>query len=160
MTSRGPQGIRILLAFAAAVLALPGQLLAAERAALPENDRYAVLANVQAMHRARCPGSSPCVTVFEVGGGDPAMNGAFLYLRVEHNDRVFVWKTGLNVRRVQKMWVGSGNVVVLRVSRDEMDSRSAIVQRIKTYRVRFHLDGDTLRDSVSVEGGEAAAARP
>ncbi len=160
MTSRGPQGIRILLAFAAAVLALPGQLLAAERAALPENDRYAVLANVQAMHRARCPGSSPCVTVFEVGGGDPAMNGAFLYLRLEHNDRSFVWKTGLNVRRVLKMSVGPGDVVVLRVSQDEMDSRSAIVQRTKTYRIRYHLDGDVLRDAVTVEGTEEASAQP
>ena len=131
------------------------QVLAKDHTALPGNDCYAVLASVQAMHQGQFSRSGPSITVFEVGGGDPAMNGSFLYLRIDHHERSFVWKTGLNVRSVKKMSFGSGNAILLRVDEDFMNSKSAIVHRTATYRLFFHLDDDMLRDTVTIENNVA-----
>jgi len=83
------------------------------------------------------------------------MNGSLIYLRIDHNERSFVWKTGLNVRSVKKMSFGSGNAVLLRVDEDFMNSKSAIDHRTATYRLFFHLDGDMLRDTVTIENDVA-----
>lgn len=133
------------------------QALAMDRTALPANDPYAVLGFVQRMHQARSPRSGPFITIFEVGGGDPAMNGSFIYLRIEHNERSLVWRTGLNVRSVNKVTFGSGNAVVLSVEEDFMDSKSAIVRRTATYRAVFHMDDGELLDTVTLEKDTAGA---
>jgi len=131
------------------------QALAKDLTALPGNDCYSILASVQAMHRGQFSRSGPDIIVFEVGGGDPAMNGSSIYLRIDHNERSLVWKTGLNVRSVKMMSFGSGNTVLLRVEEDFMNSKSAIVQRTATYRLFFHLDDGMLRDTVIIENDVA-----
>jgi len=143
----------LALLFALAILTAPTatRALAMDRIALPDNDPYAALASVQKMHQAQNTGSGPFITVFEVGGGDPAMNGSFIYLRIEHNERSYVWKTGLNVRAVKRISLNPGNAVLLRTEEDFMDSKSAIASRPAAYRIIFHLNNGELQNTVTVE---------
>ncbi|GFK92925.1 hypothetical protein NNJEOMEG_00753 [Fundidesulfovibrio magnetotacticus] len=150
-----PAPLRALAAalLLAAFLRVPSAFPAAARSveALPESDGYALLASVQAMHRAQCPSDGPSVIVFETGGGDPAMNGAFLYLRLDLAERSFVWKTGLNVRRVLGLSCGPGDSVLILAEEDAMDARQNIVTRQTAWRVRFALERGNLRPVVAVE---------
>ncbi|MBI4807056.1 MAG: hypothetical protein HY795_17720 [Desulfovibrio sp.] len=155
MISNRSAGYYALLAYAVFVLLLwdSPKTLAQECTPLPESDRYTVLAYLQAMHQGQYSRTGPSIKVFEVGGGDPAMNGSFIYLRIDHNDRSFVWNTGLNVRSVKRMSFGSGNAILLRVDEDFMNSNAAIVHRTATYRLLFYLDGGVLRNTVTLDGG-------
>jgi hypothetical protein len=141
------------------LLSNPPTPLAQERPALPESDRYAVLADIQAMRQGQYSRSGPSITVFEVGGGDPAMNGSFVYLRIDHFDRAFVWKTGLNVRGVKKMIFAPGNAILLRVQEDFMDGKGTIVTRDAEYTIRFKTGGGALQDKVTVESGAGALGK-
>lgn len=127
------------------------QAQALSSTALPGNDKYSLLSTVQAMHKGKCSASGPDITVFEVGGGDPAMNGAFIYLRIDHNENSLVWKTGLNVRTIKKISFALGNTILIQAEEDFMDSKSAIKSRIAAYKILFFLDGDTLKNSLTIE---------
>lgn len=136
---------------AALLLVAANQAFALRCTALPGDDRYSVLDSVQAMHQARMPRQGPLLTVFEIGGGDPALNGSFLYLRLDHNDQVFVWKTGLNVRSVQQLSTGPGNTFVIRAKEDFFDGNNRIRSREVSYKINFHLTNDMIQDVISVE---------
>ena len=136
---------------AAFLLVAANQALALRCTALSGDDRYSVLNTVLAMHHARIPRQGPLLTVFEIGGGDPAMNGSFLYLRIEHNDQVFVWKTGLNVRSVQQLSAGPGNSLAIRAKEDYFDGNNMIRSRSVAYTISFFLINDTLEDAISIE---------
>jgi hypothetical protein len=145
-----------LLACAISVLLLSGshKALAQKYTPLPDNDRYSVLAHIQAMHQGEYSRSGPSIKVFEVGGGDPAMNGSFIYIRIDHNDRSFVWKTGLNVRSVKKMSFATGHSILLLVDEDIFDTNAAIRSRAQSYTIQFHLDNDELQNTMTI--GESA----
>lgn len=142
---------------AALLLIATNQALAFRCAALPDDDRYSVLNTVQAMHHARLPHQGPLLTVFEIGGGDPAMNGSNLYLRIEHNDQVFVWKTDLNVRSVHQLTLGPGNTLVIRAKEDFFDANNMVRSRAVAYTISFFLNNDTLEDTISIENSTGAS---
>lgn len=136
---------------AALLLVSANQALALRCTALSGDDRYSVLNTVQAMHQARIQRQGPLITVFEIGGGDPAMNGSFLYLRIEHNDQVFVWKTGLNVRSVLQLSTGPGNTLAIRAKEDFFDGNNMVRSRTVAYKISFYFNDDTLEDAISIE---------
>ncbi|MHC1790603.1 hypothetical protein [Solidesulfovibrio sp.] len=133
------------------LLMATNQALALRCTALSGDDRYSVLNTVQAMHQAKIQNQGPLITVFEIGGGDPAMNGSFLYLRIEHNDQVFVWETGLNVRSMQQLSTGPGNTIVIRAKEDFLDGNNMIQSRGVAYKISFYLKNDILEDAISIE---------
>lgn len=144
----------LLCAFCWLAAAAPLPAAAGQRTALPENDRFAVLSSVIWFGRAASPGQGPQVKVLGVGGGDPAMNGTFVYVCIEHGEKSLVWPTELNVREIRRVRVLPGNRIVLDVAVDRMDGASSIVTGKARYVVRFFVDGDVLRDRVTVEDGD------
>lgn len=127
------------------------QSMAFDSKVLPQNAAYSILSSVQAMYQGEYSRSGPFITVFEIGGGDPAMNGAFIYLRIVYNERSFVWKTWLNVRSVKQLSFLPNNVILLRVDEDVMDSNHSITQRSAIYKISFAIDKDDLMDIINVE---------
>jgi len=132
------------------LLAAPYEVLAVDRVAATETDRISILGDVQAFYRVKYSQAGPTIKLFEVGGGDPAMNGFFIDICMDHNATVFVWETGLNVRRIQKIRINPGNKILLDVLEDVMDANSTIVSRKKTYQVEFYIVNDVLQNRLSV----------
>lgn len=153
-------GLRaVVLCFCLSISA-PGRAEPAEKNALTDRDAYTLLAKVEAMHRLDRPREELAVRVFELGGGDPAMNGARLFVRIDHKNVSRVWSTGLNVRRVRKVAFAQESVLFLTVDEDSMDERSRIVLRSAVYSLRFRIKDGALGDGLTVEKRPPAAARP
>ncbi|MFZ5426894.1 MAG: hypothetical protein ACOZEN_07955 [Thermodesulfobacteriota bacterium] len=110
-----------------------------------------ILASVLSFHQGEYSKSGPVIKVFEIGGGDPAMNGAFIYVHIEHESAAYTWKTGLNVRKINKIKYAPGNVIIIEADEDFMDDRQSISLRKRTYTIRFHLTGNALKDTLSIE---------
>jgi len=127
------------------------QALALRCTALSGDDRYSILYTVQAMHQAKIQRQGALITVFEIGGGDPALNGALLYIRIEHNDQAFVWKTGLNVQSIQQLSTGPENTLDIRAKEDFLDSNNMVISREVSYKIHFYLNNDILEDAIFVE---------
>lgn len=132
-------------------LAAPTPAMAEDRMALGDNDRYAVLASVLSFIRLDYAPSGPAVKLFGVGGGDPAMNGAFVYVSMEYNETQWTWETGLNVRTIRKASALPGNRIRLEVDQDFMENGTSIVSRRKTYQLRFVLVDDVLQNRLTIE---------
>jgi hypothetical protein len=140
----------VLLCVFCILLTAPYKVLAVDRFAATETDRISVLGAVQAFYRGEYSQTGPAIKLFEVGGGDPAMNGSFINICIDHNAKVYVWETGLNVRSIQKIRFNPGNTILLDVLEDVMDTNSAIVSHKKTYQVEFYIDNDVLQNRLSV----------
>jgi len=132
------------------LLAAPYKVLAVDRFAATETDRISILGAVQAFYRVEYSQTGPTIKLFEVGGGDPAMNGSFIDICMDHNATVFVWETGLNARHIQKIRINPGNTILLDVLEDVMDANATIVSRKKTYQVEFYIVNDVLQNRLSV----------
>lgn len=146
-----PLRIVLLLAMSLAQAVMPVDLAAVERTALTEKDNYAFLASVLAFFHGTYGTDGPEIKIFEIGGGDPAMNGAFIYVCITRNEDSFVWKTGLNVRDIRKITFLPGNTISLNVNEDYMRKDSTIANRKKIYSIRFFIQNDTLQDKIAVE---------
>jgi len=140
----------VVLCVFCTLLAAPYKVLAVDRFAAPETDRISVLGAVQAFYRVEYSQTGSTIKLFEVGGGDPAMNGSFIDICMDHNATVFVWETGLNVRRIQKIRINPGNTILVDVLEDVMDANAAIVSRAKTYQVKFYIVNGVLQNRLSV----------
>lgn len=132
-------------------LAGPAPAMAEERLALGDNDRYAVLASVLSLTRLDYAPSGPAVKIFGIGGGDPAMNGAFVFVCMEYNETQWIWKTELNVRAIRKASALPGNRIRLEVDQDFMEHGTTIVSRRKAYQLRFSLADGVLQNRLIVE---------
>lgn len=141
----------VLWVAAMAGLTVPKPALAEERTALDDKDRYAVLASVLSFTRLDAAPPGPAVKLFGVGGGDPAMNGTFVFVCMEYNERQWVWKTGLHVRAIRKARALPGNRIRLEVDQDFMDNGTTIVSRRKTYQLRFYPADGVLQNRLTVE---------
>lgn len=129
----------------------PGAALAVERLAASDGEKLSILKSVQSMHRGGYSDAGPDIRVFEIGGGDPAMNGAFLYLCIEHNEKSYVWETKLNVRNIYKITYAKGNRIVLAVHEDYFGKNNKIASRSSTYQFQFFIDKDVLQDTLTLE---------
>ena len=132
-------------------LPLPLQAMAIERIALTDAAPYSILSSVLSFYRAAYSESGPEIKIFGVGGGDPAMNGEFVYVSIEYNSEAFVWETGLNVHAIQKIYFAPDNTILIDVKEDFMSKESAISSRKQTYRINFYIDKDTLQKKVTLE---------
>lgn len=132
-------------------LSLPMQAMAIERVALTDAAKYSLLSSVLSFYRGAYSESGPEIKIIGVGGGDPAMNGVFVYVSIEYNSEAFVWETGLNVHDIQKIVFAPGNVVLIDVKEDIMNKDSTISSRKQTYQVKFYIDNDTLQKKLTLE---------
>jgi len=133
------------------LLAAASQASALRCTALSGDDRYSILNTVQAMHQVRSQRQGPLITVFEIGDGDPALNGSFLYIRIKYNGLAFFWKTGLNVHSIQKLSAPPENTLNIRAKEDFFDSNNKVKSREVIYKISFYLNNDTLGDTISIE---------
>ncbi|MYL84343.1 hypothetical protein GTA51_14520 [Desulfovibrio aerotolerans] len=132
-------------------LSLPLQAMAIERMALTNTAQYSILSSVLSFYRGAYSESGPEIKIFGVGGGDPAMNGVFVYVSIEYNSEAFVWETGLNVHAIQKISFAPDNIILVDVKEDFMSKESAISSRKQTYQIKFYIDKDTLQKKVTLE---------
>lgn len=144
----------------AAAPALPGQPAksagpagpaGASVKAIPETGRWACLADVLSFFMAECPDTGAVVKVLETGGGDPAMNGAKVHVAVLHGGATRVWNTGLDIQRLVAASLPGKGRILLRAIRDVMLADGRIVSREETYRLRYHIAGETLGDALDIE---------
>ncbi len=133
------------------LFAAVSQVFALRCTALSGDDRYSILNTVQAMHQVKIQHQGALFTVFEIGGGDPALNGALLYTRIEHNDQAFVWKTGLNVHSIQQLSTGPENTLDIRAKENFLDSNNMVISREVSYKIHLYFNNDTLEDAISIE---------
>ena len=91
------------------------------------------------------------VRVFEMGGGDPAMNGNYLWLGLSGDESDTVWDTGLNVSTVAKVEVPSAGVVRLSVSWDTDDGEGNTKKEDGQVTIRYSLTEGRVAPSLSVE---------
>ena len=142
--------IQIVL-FGIMSLSLPVQAMAIERMALADAAQYSILSSVLSFYRGAYSESGPEIKIFGVGGGDPAMNGEFVYVSIEYNSEAFVWETGLNVHAIQKISFAPGNIILIDVKEDFMSKESNISSRKQTYQVKFYVDKDVLQKKLTLE---------
>jgi hypothetical protein len=129
----------------------PRQAKALERVALSNNERLSILSSILSFYRAEYSVRGPEVKIFEVGGGDPAMNGAFVYVCIDYNSKSLVWETGLNVRNIQKISFAPGNIIQIDVKEDFMNKDTSIIIRKATYKVKFYIDSDVVINKLTIE---------
>ncbi len=95
------------------------------------------------------------VRVFEMGGGDPAMNGNYLWLGLSGDESDTVWDTGLNVSTVAKVEVPSAGVVRLSVSWDTLDAEGNTKKEDGQVTIRYSLTAGRVAPTLSVEAPAA-----
>jgi len=132
-------------------LLLPNHANAAEELVASDNEKYSILASILSMHQRQYQGSGLDIKIFEIGGGDPAMNGSFIYICMAHAEKSYIWKTGLNVREISKIDVKSGNRIMLHVNEDYMNTQGAISSRRSTYQIQFRMDAGVLQHTLVLE---------
>jgi hypothetical protein len=125
--------------------------MALERISPTSNESIRILSSVLSFHRGEYSSSGPEIKIFEIGGGDPAMNGAYIYVCIDSGQKVLVWKTGMNVRSLDKITYAPGNVIMLDVNEDFMDKNASIVNQKATYRMQFNIVGGVLQDTLVLE---------
>lgn len=99
----------------------------------------AILGRVLAVGQKTYGRDGPVVRVLELGGGDPAMNGDFLYVAIETASDCRVWKTGLNVRKLNAVTLAADRTIVLDVDQDVMAEDGSIGSRRHRYALKFFL---------------------
>jgi hypothetical protein len=137
-----------------AYMVTPSQAMTVERMAATENGKFSILSSVLSFYHREYSPSGPEIKIFELGGGDPAMNGAFIYISIDYNSNALVWETGLNVRNIQKISFVPGNKVLIEVKEDFMNSNSSMVSRKKTYKIQFYIDNDVLQHKLTIESNK------
>jgi len=130
---------------------LPSTMAMAFDCKATDDKSLAILASVLSFHQGEYSKSGPLIKVFEIGGGDPAMNGAYIYVHIGHESAAHTWKTGLNVRKINKIKYAPGNVISIEADEDFMDGKQSISLRKRMYQIQFHLAGNTLEDYLTIE---------
>jgi hypothetical protein len=130
---------------------LTDQAHAAKEIPALDHGDASILASVLSLHQRQYSGSGPSIRIFEIGGGDPAMNGALIYICLSHGEKTYLWKTGLNVREIKKITLSPGNRIMLRVHEDQMGADGVISHRITTYQFQFRIDDGVLQNTLFLE---------
>lgn len=106
------------------------------------NEGLAILRSLTGMHSASQ--NDVRAVLFETGGGDPAMNGAVLYLLIEEEDfregNSYLYDPDLNVYQIEKFEV-RGKTVFLKVLEHVEVDDNIVTHRVE-YSFHFTLDGE------------------
>jgi hypothetical protein len=98
------------------------------------------------------------VSIYETGGGDPAMNGNQLWLSVSKDGVPSLFDLGLDVRTVEKTALGRDGVLRISGFEDTVDDRGEIKSGTPfEAKVTIALDARRSATGVSVEGGSRQA---
>jgi len=123
----------------------------AETIAAKDDESVSILKGVLSYFGKEYSPGGPMVKVLEIGGGDPAMNGAQVYVSIEYAGNAYLWDTGLNVQIVNQVRFAQGNRILLDVKQDFMDASSSIFSKDMTYSIMFFIEDDILQNKVAIE---------
>jgi len=125
--------------------------MAAELTAAAPGGRLEILSSILSFHRADYSESGPDIKIFGAGGGDPAMNGSFVFICINHESKSLVWETGLNVREITRIVCLPGDTVRVQVTEDVMNKNGSISNRKATYQFRFRIEGGELQKKLGLD---------
>lgn len=122
---------------------------------------HELLASTWAVHSVGSP-DELMVRVYELGGGDPAMNGTSLMLAIDGGpDMGFIWDLGANIRSVESVKVPRAGTITITGSQDTYDDATgelALVPYEAT--VVYRLDNGLDPRLAVTAGGQTSTVEP